>query len=131
MRTAQQKRASLAYTLVGELGNQSKHEKDQYGRLANKLPVLILINGLPSALEFLRVNSNKGPNKVGAKHLLEHLQKHFRESGKLPKGQQLLDHLLSLGMADYMACTREALKISEWHKRLAVSVLKADVEDHS
>ena len=129
MKTAQQKRATLAYELVNKLANLSENEKNQYGRLANKLPVLILTNGLPSALEYLRVNQNKGPNQTGAKHLFEHVEEHFKKSNKPPRGA-LISHLLSLPMADYMACTRESLKIAEWHKRLAVSVLKADLEDN-
>ena len=119
MQTAQQKRAAKAYELVSKL---DKNCHQEYGRLAHKLPLLILSNGLPSALEFLRTRK---VNCSGAAKLESSLTAHFKDSGRL-KGGDLLQEVLALNLVDFMAFTREALLISEWHKRFSVSILKIE-----
>src|ERR1017187_4074476 len=106
MQTIQQKRAARAYDLVKKL-DPSCHEA--YGRLAHKLPLLILSCGLPSALEFLRTRKE---NEAGARHLLDHLTQHFQALKKL-NGNDLLRQVLDLALVDFMYFTREALLIAE------------------
>lgn len=126
-RTSEQRRADCAFELVKEV--QPKGWKEDYGRFAHKLPILIRTCGPVAALEFLRTRDKEN----GAKTLLSHLARQMRAAGLLPPDRDsiegLLAHMRQAPLPEYIRSTRELLAVLNWHKRLSVSLLDVKLGD--
>jgi CRISPR-associated protein Cmr5 len=125
--TSEQRRADCAFELVQAV--RSERWKDDYGRFAHKLPILIRTCGPVAALEFLRTRDKD----EGAHALLTHLARQLRKANLLAPDKDsiggLLERVRKAPLADYIRLTRELLATLNWHKRLSVSLLGVKAGD--
>jgi CRISPR-associated protein Cmr5 len=121
-RLIEQKRAELAYRLVSEV----KQRQKDYESWAQKLPAMIMTNGLGQTLAFLYSKRNKDPEK---KLLYDHLSEWLlskdapvaweNEEGDLIKR---IIHPSTTSIT-YRQATQEALAFIGWLKRFAEGLL--------
>jgi CRISPR-associated protein Cmr5 len=117
--TLEQRRAALAFEHVQELKSQEKKERDRYGSMAHKLPVLIRTAGLCQAIHFV-----KSRNKPTLNKLLDHLALQLgRTDSKITEGESLCSRVREAKLTSYLWLTREALASAAWYARLAQSEL--------
>ena len=117
MQTRDQKYAITAYKHVSKV---SEDDKQSYGAMAHKLPILIRTAGLAQALAFVDTR------------------------GKKPQTQLLTDIALTIGQADnqtllkracqaelseYIHLTKQVMDALLWYKRFAQSILGIDASD--
>lgn len=121
MQTRDQKFAAAIYKQVNDVVKEkSKEDRDRYGAMAHKLPVLIRTAGLCQALAFVDARSNDTQ-----KLLLEHMAEVLKVGSK----GDLLERSRTAALADYMALTHDAMAALLWYKRFAQSVLGVDAAD--
>lgn len=121
--TLEQERALKAHRHISEMLEKSKAEKDSYGGMAQKLPVLIRTAGLCQALYFVR--SRKVP--VVSETLLHHLAEQLtRVDPGIQDVESLLSHVRGANLGTYLWLSREALATIEWYSRLSQSELDVD-----
>jgi len=117
--TLEQKRAALAFEHVQELKSQEKKERDRYGSMAHKLPVLIRTAGLCQTVHFV-----KSRNKPTLNKLLDHLALQLgRTDSSIKAGESLCSTVRNAPLTTYLWLTREALASAAWYARLAQSEL--------
>jgi CRISPR-associated protein Cmr5 len=127
IRTREQVRAQKAFEHAESLKNSDgRGEKDDYGRYAHKLPILIRTAGLAQAIAF-----TEAKDRGGALKLLDHLAEQAQACGLLEGGKTVNRTVLgaasrSADLAAYRMLTHEIQACLVWYKRFAVSVL--DVE---
>jgi CRISPR-associated protein Cmr5 len=122
MRTLEQEFAEKVYEKVDEFGrdhpkNTKQTERDQYGSMAHKLPVLIRTAGLAEALAFV-----ESRGKDAHKKLLDDLAFVISEDSR----EELLKKSRKDGLQEYMYLTRRTILALKWFKRFAQSVLEVD-----
>jgi CRISPR-associated protein Cmr5 len=120
MQTREQLYADSVYKLVSRLQASGQQERDEYGSIAHKLPVLIRTAGLAQALEFVNTR------KKSQQRILDDLALVVLKSDRR---QTLLERSRSASIDEYMRLTQETLQALLWFKRYAQSVL--GVEDAS
>jgi CRISPR-associated protein Cmr5 len=124
--TQSQVRAKLAWDDVCEV-KQREREGDfgkKYGALAQKLPTLILTNGLGQALAFLRA---KGKGKDNEHQLAyDHVSRRVKAQMNVTDDKSLLEWLLTQDSATYRRATVETLAYLNWLKRFAEAELRLD-----
>lgn len=113
MHTLEQELAKKVYDQVSQLQPKTPLA-DEYGGMANKLPVLIRQAGLVQALAYVQARG-----KGGAKKLLEDLAQTLGENS----ANDLLKRSYKANLLEYMRLTREATIALTWYKRFAQSVL--------
>jgi CRISPR-associated protein Cmr5 len=111
MLTRDQRYAKQIYEQVSQV---PEAERQKYGSMAHKLPVLIRTAGLAQALAFV---DSRGSDEQ--KKLLDHLAVVVNEQN----AQNLLARSRTAELADYMRLTRNVLAALVWYKRFAQSVL--------
>ena len=118
--TKDQLRAQTAFTNVTQFAvGRSQTQKDRYGGMAHKLPVLIRASGLLQALVFVEA---RGDNEHQT--LLEHLaQTVYPQQNKI----YLLQQSRTTNLTEYMHLTREVLAVCLWYKRFGQSILDAQI----
>lgn len=121
--TLEQQRALLAHRHISEVLDKSKEEKDAYGGMAQKLPVLIRTAGLCQALHFVRSRKNEVVNELLLSHLAKQLQ---RVEPEIQDVESLLDQARKARLGPYLWLSREAMATVEWYSRLSQSELKVD-----
>jgi CRISPR-associated protein Cmr5 len=119
MQTREQIYADSVFKLVSHL-KASEQERNEYGSMAHKLPVLIRTAGLAQALAF--VDTRKKPQQ----QLLDDLALVVL---KAQEREVLLARSRNAPLDEYMRLTQETLHALLWFKRYAQSVL--GVEDAS
>jgi CRISPR-associated protein Cmr5 len=105
---------------------KDKAEKDSYGGMAQKLPVLIRTAGLCQALYFVRSRKTPVVRETLLGHLAEQLQ---RVDPAIQNVDSLLDRVRSAPLGTYLWLSREALATIEWYSRLSQSELDVDRTD--
>jgi CRISPR-associated protein Cmr5 len=108
MLTRDQRYAQQIYQQVCQV---PEVQRQKYGSMAHKLPILIRTAGLAQALAFVE---SRGSDEH--KKLLEHLAAVVNEPN-------LLERSRTAELADYMRLTRNVLAALAWYKRFAQSVL--------
>lgn len=131
MLTRNQKFALAVYEKVVKVGEKypkdtNKKQRDKYGAMAQKLPLLIRTAGLAQAISFLEAKSKKESEKPNLL-LLENLSKVIEKEMKLD--QNFADKCRSASMTEYLRLTQNTLAALLWFKRYSVSVL--DVEENA
>lgn len=101
----------------------NQKQRDKYGAMAQKLPLLIRTAGLAQAISFLEAKSKKESEKPNLL-LLEHLSEVIKEEMKLT--EKFTDKCRNAEMTEYLRLTQNTLAALLWFKRYSVSVL--DVE---
>lgn len=120
MNTLEQTYAGAVYKKVEAFGDKypkGKPERDQYGSMAHKLPILIRTAGLAEALAFV-----ESRNKPAHHALLEDLAQVLGEKDMETLGKRSR----SAEMQDYVFLSRRAMLALKWFKRFAQSVLDVD-----
>jgi CRISPR-associated protein Cmr5 len=117
MTTLQQQMATKAHELVSGVGQD---EKQKYGTMAHKLPVLIHTAGLAQALAFVEARQDPAQLK-----LLDHLAATLGIEA-ITNRQQLAQKSREESLPVYMLLTRRALQALVWYKRFAESILNVD-----
>jgi CRISPR-associated protein Cmr5 len=112
--TRDQRYAAVIYGQVNEV---PKQEQETYGRLANRLPVLVKKDGLAQALSFAEA---KG--EAGGKRLLKDLHAAINEIS----GRQinLMERSRKAELSEYLWLTQQVMTALHWYKRFAQSVLE-------
>jgi|Wag4MinimDraft_6_1082665.scaffolds.fasta_scaffold32058_2 CRISPR-associated protein Cmr5 len=126
-RTREQVRGQKAFEHAEALKGSA--DKDDYGRYAHKLPILIRTAGLAQAIAFTEAKA-----KGGALKLLDHLAEQAHASGLLEGGKSANRSVLSAAsksanLAAYRMLTHEIQACLVWYKRFAVSVLDVAAGD--
>ncbi|MHB8597021.1 MAG: type III-B CRISPR module-associated protein Cmr5 [Ktedonobacteraceae bacterium] len=115
MITRDQKFAVDAYEKVSKVAEHKKDERDSYGSMAHKLPILIHTAGLAQALEFV---SSRG--KPAQTQLIKDIAETIGIKGLLPERARAAE------LREYMYLTEQVMAALLWYKRFAQSVLGVD-----
>lgn len=127
--TREQKRGLKAFDHAREIENWDKTDRDDYGRYAHKLPVLIRTAGLAQAIAYTEA---KCAQRAGVLELLDNLAEQANDNGMLEEGngrQALSAASKSVNLSAYRMLTQEIQACLVWYKRFAVSVLKVEPEN--
>lgn len=125
-RTREQIRADKAYSHAESMKDSAG--KDDYGRYAHKMPILIRTAGLAQAIAYAEA---KGKDKPGIQKLLDHLAQQLQISGLLQGGNNVDRSALSAAsktadLSTYRMFTHEIQSCLVWYKRFALSVLEVE-----
>ncbi len=134
IQTRSQQMMKLALELVQEVAEKYPDKDDPvrkaYGSLCHNFPPFVRTCGLCQAVAFsvdkasAADSENKDDQSRGMAHrlLLEHVAKVLN----IPSRDDLLDHLLSANLEEYMLLTRQVLSSWVYFKRFARSILKVE-----
>src|SRR5262245_6912947 len=118
--TLEQRRAALAFEHVSLIQAATDEERERYGGMAQKLPVLIRTAGLCQALHFIQSR-----NKPILGTLLDHLAEQLKRADPgISDAKSLCERARKAELQKYLWLAREALASAEWYARLAQSELK-------
>ncbi len=123
MRTLEQEFAEKVYAKTAAFGAgnpKGKVERDRYGAMAHKLPILVQTAGLAQALAFVQ---SRG--KDGHKELLRDLAQVVFDENDLDGGG-FAAKSRTAKMQEYVFYTRRTMLALKWFKRFAQSVLDVD-----
>lgn len=118
--TRDQKYAAVIYEQVVKV---SAKDKDDYGRLANHLPVLVKKAGLAQALSFAEAKAESGDLQ-----LLNDLQQAIRQISD-QSNLDLRSESLTAALPKYLWLTQQVMTALHWYKRFAQSVLNVKQGD--
>jgi CRISPR-associated protein Cmr5 len=105
----------FALSVYEKVKTVPEKDRNKYGTMAQKLPVLIRTAGLAQAIGFLEAKSNEKGNELLLKHLAEVLEfSDLKSFGKKCREAELIE---------YLRLTQNALAALLWFKRYSVSVL--------
>lgn len=127
----EQQRSTLAWNLIREEVKGKDFEK-KYRAWVERLPAMIMTNGLGQTLAFLRSK----PGEMEKKTLYEHISE-WLLSNKAPinwvnsKGEklhegELMERIQETTGVVYLQATQEALRFTIWLKRYAGAMLKKE-----
>jgi CRISPR-associated protein Cmr5 len=118
--TEDQKRAAQAWRCIEAVREQTFRK--EYKSLAQKLPTLILTNGLGQTLAFLRA---KGKGNSGNEHgaLYSHLSQWVMKQVKGEASDNLLNWIVESDSLAYRRAATESLAFLGWLKRFAEAEL--------
>jgi CRISPR-associated protein Cmr5 len=121
--TRDQERAKSAFTRVtafldNHQDDQYKKDRDKYGSMAHKIPVLIRTAGLVAALAFVEAKGDKNQRQL-LDDIASTAGYHDRAA--------FLTASREANLETYMYLTQEVLAVCLWYKRFGASVLNADV----
>ncbi len=123
----EQGRASLAYSYVEKVCEQTKEVQKEYKAHVKDIPMMIKTNGLGNTLAFAKSKSNK--NKA-YKLILEHILGELTECSLLPgdvtNEDKLVKHIVSIKSAEYRQLTIEIIALFNWLRRFADGKIKED-----
>lgn len=132
MQSKEQQRAKSAYTRIENTANSFqgdeksiKTQKNEYGSMAHKLPVIIRSAGLAQALAF--VNSRgKNPHHALLDDIAHTLSNVNNQFSNLNNRDSLAERSHKAQLSEYMKLTQEILAICLWYKRFAESILEVE-----
>jgi len=120
MRTREQKYASDVFTRVtafGERFPKGKQERNQYGSMAHKLPILVRTAGLAQALAFVAARGDMAHRQL----LLD-----LAVTVGYNDVERFLEQSRTLAFPQYMRLSQKVMAALLWYKRFAQSVLDVD-----
>ncbi|NJP05008.1 MAG: type III-B CRISPR module-associated protein Cmr5 [Chloroflexaceae bacterium] len=118
MHTRDQQYAATIFEQVQSIATNPE-QKQEYGSIAHKLPVLIRTAGLAQALAFVEARG-KPPHQL----LLNHLATTIN-------CQNLVEQSRTVELNEYMRLTQQALDALLWYKRFAQSVLGVEAGEEN
>jgi len=120
MHTRDQRYAARAMAQISQdIEHRSKSERDKYGSMAHKLPVLIRTSGLCQSLAFVQARGDDMHRT-----LLGHLAATLEEG----TAENLLTLSRTESLGAYMGLTQRVLAALLWYKRFAQSVLDVEAD---
>ena len=138
--TLEQKRALFSLGKIKVVKEKKdKTLEGQYASWAQKLPVLILTNGLGQTLVFLKAkgegkakDERDGKPAKAQKMLFEDLSAWLKEAPTIPWGEKndpdILQRIVNTSSEVYRIATMEAIAFLTWHKRFAEGYLEKPEE---
>jgi CRISPR-associated protein Cmr5 len=117
MQTRDQKYAVDVYKRVSQVEEKNRNS---YGSMAHKLPILIRTAGLVQALAFVE---SKAKNNTALKQLLNDLSETVDKPGILTEAAR------TAPLSEYMLLTQQTMAALLWYKRFAQSVLGIQAGD--
>jgi CRISPR type III-B/RAMP module-associated protein Cmr5 len=123
--TLQQERAGAAWDNIREVERESEVQTEKkpeefrkdYGRQATKLPAMIQVNGLGTAMAFLCAKAKK-KSKSPPGLLYGHLSGWLM--GRMPNSSaDLMDWIRNASASQYRRATAEAIEYALWLRRYA------------
>lgn len=121
MHTRDQRDAAQAMEQISrDIAHLSKSQRDKYGSMAHKLPILIRTSGLCQALAFVQVRGDD-MHRVLLCHLAVTVNAGTTDS--------LLTQSRTRDLGAYMYLTQRTLSALLWYKRFAQSVLDVEAGD--
>lgn len=112
--------------------DSNQKQRNKYGAMAQKMPILIRTAGLAQAISFLEAKSRKDSEKLNLQfeklnlQLLKDLSDVIETEMKL--GGNFAEKCRQAEMTEYLRLTQNTLAALLWFKRYSVSVL--DVEEN-
>jgi CRISPR-associated protein Cmr5 len=122
MLTRNQRYAARIFEQVSEFRDAPEAQREKYGAVAHRLPVLVRTAGLAQALAFV---DSRGSDEQ--KKLLDHLAVVVNERD----AQSLLTRSRTAELPDYMRLTRNVLAALVWFRRFAQSVLGVEAGEEA
>lgn len=125
LRKFEQDRAQRAWGCIDEINrwpDDKRRDKEEYRSWAQKVPALILTNGLGNTLAYLQAKGEKKPDKPQQK-LYEHISKGVRKEMKWSSSTDLLQEIIGGTSVSYRIATIVALEFCTWLKRFAEATL--------
>ena len=124
-KTTGQERAAIVFKHVKALERDTE-QAQRYGSLALAAPTLIRTAGLVQALAFYEA---KGKQKEYYTTLVNNWTEELKGRKIIPENTKNLREYAasSCSLVEYMRLTREVLALSQWHRRFAQSILKAEI----
>ena len=129
--TRDQRYASDVFSKVSDFGKQfpketGQKERESYGTMAHRLPVLIRTAGLAQALAFVEAKAtgkadSEKPRQRAYRQLLKDL-------GKTVSRADLAEAAREADFLDYMRLTEQVIEALIWYKRYAESVLGVELD---
>lgn len=104
----------------------NQKQRNKYGAMAQKMPILIRTAGLAQAVSFLEAKSKKDSEKLNLQ-LLKDLSEVIEVEMKF--GGNFAEKCRKAEMTEYLRLTQNTLAALLWFKRYSVSVL--DVEENA
>ena len=114
MQTRDQKYALDAYKRVSQV---KKEDRESYGGMAHKLPILIRTSGLAQALTYVESRGNPAQKQL------------LNDLAATVKTPNLTTAAITAQLADYMYLTQQTMAALLWYKRFAQSVLDVNPGD--
>ena len=126
MNTLQQQFASSVYTQVQAYAEKNnKKDREKYGAMALRLPILVRTSGLVQALAFLEMKASGDPGEPPYKALLKDLSTVVMDE----ENASFLEASRTEDLQNYIYLTRRTLMAFDWFRRFAQSVLKVKTTD--
>lgn len=123
MMTREQRYAAHSYQQVAAWGQEhakGTKERNQYGAMAHKLPVLVRTAGLVQALAFVDARDEKAHQQ-----LLTHLAATISDGRATPlTAKELVKRSREAPLPEYMRLSQQVMAALLWYKRFAQSVLE-------
>lgn len=125
MNTTSQQFAQIAHRQVTAVAQQHKKgskERQKYGSMSHKLPILIRKSGLAQALAFVQAKASKEP-------IYTQLLDDLAEAVQWPdanSGTLLVTKSREEQLDGYILLTRRATAALVWYKRFAESILNIE-----
>lgn len=119
----EQERAGYAW------GRASENKTKEYLSVVNKMPAMIMVNGLGQTLAFL-LSKSKGEEGAVKKEVYEHFSEWLKGAKTIcweseSQGiEDISERLTRVSSATYRQATKEALKLSIWLKRFATGLVE-------
>ena len=125
-KTTNQERAAIVFKHVKALEGDTE-QAQRYGSLALAAPTLIRSAGLVQALAFYEAKGNQ-KEKEYYTTLINNWTEELKGRKIIPEDTKNLREYAasSCSLVEYMRLTREILALSQWHRRFAQSILKAE-----
>ncbi|WP_340695944.1 type III-B CRISPR module-associated protein Cmr5 [Hydrogenobacter thermophilus] len=126
MRSRVQEVAKFAYDRVSKVRDQRDQEfKKKYSSHAQKLPSMIVHNGLLTTVAFIRskANSDKGWEAI------EGDIKAFLNKFERKNPENLVEFFANLSLQEYRLYTQKLLYFAQWLKRIVEGELKYEGEE--
>lgn len=130
MKILEQVRMKKAYEFVKDVKDNHPDIEKDYGRLAKKLPAMIVSNGLITTMAFLRAKKSKsgGKNRINAhEKLLCQLLSYMKERRLGIDSDSYEDfrkQITDMEFEEYLLITQEVLAFAVWLKRIAEGEIK-------
>lgn len=134
--TVEQGRAQTAFEHVQKAESMGSDVADKYKSYVKKLPTLIQVNGLGTALTFVKGKSGSGGSDEQAYRLLYDQIESWLQSEQnaylfvnAAQGGDLVHKITSLDSATYRAATREVMRLLHWLRRLVDGYITSDASE--
>ncbi len=123
-KTLEQRRAAHALSIVKNVKQDVKQDKQKFNSYVERLPAAIVMNGLGQAMAMELANHFDWAHK----ELYDSVGKWLKECG-IFGNEELMEEIISGDQNTYVRAQAEALAYLEWLKKFSQAYLKGDNVD--